>query len=560
MKVKLLFIALALFLWSNVAFAQSPLAGEYVEGEVLVVLDSTGGNSSNVAAFKTDFDSSANALASSVGAQSVGTYSAIAAQSGKNIAHFRAEGKTTAELMEELKSQPGVVAVAPNYIFHASVVPNDPYYTSGDLWGMNRIDAPSAWDTSSGDRGVFVAVLDTGIKNDHIDLLANIGTDIDGNWGKNLITVGALPVDDNGHGTHVAGTIGATGNNGLGVVGVNWNVSLLAVKVLDDQGSGSGSQIMAGLDYVLSQKQRGLNIRVANMSLGGWGSPIYNVNTDPYALAFKAVSDADILLVVAAGNEGQDLDNPGWYDHPTQGWINLAGQRPYPACFPFANMITVGSIVSSGVMSDFSNYSANFVQLAAPGSGIWSTSNTGGYESMNGTSMATPHVAGAAALVAAVSPTASAREIKARILSNVNGNANITSRFYTKGELNLLKAVRNDVGYVPATDIVLSTPSVSLDGGRTFQLTANISPASATNKMVGWTSSNPSVATVSGTGLVRAVSGGTAVISAWSNDGGLISNATVSVTGSSSDSGGGCNIGLAPATLLLALPLLFLRR
>nr|WP_321500902.1 S8 family serine peptidase [uncultured Dethiosulfovibrio sp.] len=558
---KSLFIALALFLWSNVAFAQSPLAGEYVEGEVLVVLEGTGINTSDVSAFKAGLDSSANALASSVGAKSVGTYSAIAAQSGKNIAHFRAEGKTTAELMEELKAQPGVVGVAPNYVFNASVIPNDPYYASGDLWGMNRIDGPSAWDISSGDRGVFVAVLDTGIKNDHVDLVANIGTDKDGNWGKNLITVGALPADDNGHGTHVAGTIGAMGNNSVGVVGVNWNVSLLSVKVLDSQGSGTGAQIMAGLDYVVAQRKRGLNIKVANMSLGGWGSPIYNVNADPYALAFKAVSDADILLVVAAGNEGQDLDNPGWYDHPTQGWINLAGQRPYPACFPFANMITVGSITpTTFAMSDFSNYSPNFVQLAAPGSGIWSTSDTGGYESMNGTSMATPHVAGAAALVAAVSPAASAREIKARILSNINVNANVSSRFYTKGDLNLLKAVRNDVGYVPATGIAVSTPSVSLDGGNTFQLTATVSPANATNKMVGWSSSNPAVATVSGTGLVRAVSGGTAVISAWSNDGGLLSNTTVSVTGSSSDSGGGCTIGLAPATILLALPLLFLRR
>lgn len=561
MGKKSLFIALALFLWSNVAFAQSPLAGEYVEGEVLVVFEGTGANASDVSAFKAGLDSSANALASSVGAQSVGTYSAIAAQSGKNIAHFRAEGKTTAELMEELKSQPGVVGVAPNYIFNASVVPNDPYYASGDLWGMNRIDGPSAWDISSGDRGVFVAVLDTGIKNDHVDLVANMGTDKDGNWGKNLITVGALPTDDNGHGTHVAGTIGAVGNNSLGVVGVNWNVSLLSVKVLDDKGSGTGSQIMAGLDYVVAQRKRGLNIKVANMSLGGWGAPIYNVNADPYAIAFKAVSDADILLVVAAGNEGQDLDNPGWYDHPTQGWINLAGQRPYPACFPFANMITVGSITpTTFAMSDFSNYSPNFVQLAAPGSGIWSTSYLGSYERMNGTSMATPHVAGAAALVAAVSPAASAREIKARILSNINVNANVSSRFYTKGDLNLLKAVRNDVGYVPATGIAVSTTSVSLDGGKTFQLTATVSPANATNKMVGWSSNNPSVATVSGTGLVRAVSGGTAVISAWSNDGGLISNTTVSVAGSSSDGGGGCTIGLAPATLLLALPLMFLRR
>lgn len=558
---KSIFLALAVFAWSSIAFADSSPVGEFVEGEVLVLFEGTGASSADISVFNSDLESSAKAIASSVGARSLGTFSAIAAQTGRNIAHLSAEGKTTAELMDELKSQPGVIGVAPNYLFRASVTPNDPYYTGGNLWGMSRIGGSSAWDISSGDRGVFVAVLDTGIKNDHVDLSANMGVDKDGNWGKNLITSGALPIDDNGHGTHVAGTIGAMGNNGIGVVGVNWSVSLLAVKVLDSQGSGTGSQIMAGLDYVVAQKQRGLNIKVANMSLGGWGAPIYNLNSDPYAVTFKAVSDAGIVLVVAAGNEGQDIDNPGWYDHPTQGWINLAGQRPYPACFPFANMITVGSIASNSAMSDFSNYSPNFVQLAAPGSGIWSTSYTGGYESMNGTSMATPHVAGAAALIAAASPTATAREIKARILANVNSNANISSKFYTKGDLNLLTSVRNDVGFVPATGIAVSTSAVSLGSGGTVQLSASVSPANATNRMVGWSSNNPSVATVSGTGLVKAVSAGTAVISAWSNDGGLISNATVSVTGGSIlDGGGGCSIGLAPATLLLALPLLFLSR
>ena len=563
MGKKSLFIALALLIWGNVAFAGSTPVGEYVEGEVLVVIEDTGASLSSSSVFAGGLDSAASALASSVGAQSVGNFSAISAHTGKNIAHFRAEGKTTAELIDELSSQPGVIGVAPNYIFHSSLVPNDPYYANGDLWGMVRIDAPSAWNISTGSKDVFVAVVDTGIKNDHVDLWSNMGTDKDGNWGKNLITPGALPLDDNGHGTHVAGTIGAIGNNGIGVVGVNWSVSLLSVKVLNDKGSGSGAQLMAGLDYIVAQKRRGLNIKVANLSLTSWGAPIYNVNVDPYALAFKAVSDSDIVLVAAAGNQGQNLDNPGWYEHPTQGWVNLAGQRAYPACFPFANIITVGSISPALGRSDFSNYSSNFVHLAAPGAGIWSAYHTDLYTSMNGTSMATPHVAGAAALIAAANPTASAREIKSRIISNVNNNPSLSSEFYTRGDLNLYKAVRNDMGYVPATGIAISTPSVSLNGGRTFQLTATVSPSNATNRMVGWSSSNPSVATVSGTGLVSAISAGTTVISAWSNDGGLIANSTVSVSGGSvfgDSGGGGCTIGLAPATLLLALPLLFLRR
>ncbi len=568
MGKKSLFIALALFLWSNVAFAQSPLAGEYVEGEVLVVFEGTGANASDVSAFKAGLDSSANALASSVGAQSVGTYSAIAAQSGKNIAHFRAEGKTTAELMEELKSQPGVVGVAPNYIFRASFVSAD---LSADLWGMKDIKAQEAWDISSGDKKVFVAVVDTGIDYNHADLTGNIGRDTSGRRGFNAVANNWDPMDDNGHGTHVAGTIGAVGNTATGMVGVNWNVSLLGVKVLDDDGSGTGDQIIGGLNYVIGQIEKKLNIKVVNMSLGGWGSPV-GVN-DPYAIPFKSLSDLGVVVVLAAGNEYQHIDNPGGIgSNPKKPMESYRGKLPYPACFPFGNILTVASITSAGSLSDFSNHSPNYVHLAAPGSGILSTKVGGGYVLDWGTSMAAPHVAGVAALIAAKNQTYDAKKIKAQILANVSQEAYLKDKVATGGKLNAYMALSRDfsVSVTPVTAISISgapSSSVTLEPGATLQLGATIVPSTATNRKINWSSSNTDVATVSPSGLVRATSGGffgtvggTTTISARSDyDDAILKSITVSVP-SSDSGGGGCTIGLAPATLLLALPLMFLRR
>ncbi|SMG36707.1 S8 family serine peptidase [Dethiosulfovibrio salsuginis] len=564
MGKKSLFIAFAffVFIWGGVAFAQSAPVGEYVEGEVLVVLEGTGINASDVSSFKAGLDSSAKALASSVGAKSVGTYSAIAAQSGKSIAHLRAEGKTTAELMEELKAQPGVVGVAPNYIFRISSWSNDPM--SGDLWGMADIKAPEAWGLCSGDKGVFVAVIDTGIDYNHQDIKENIGRDLDGELGIDTVSNDRDPMDDNDHGTHVAGTIGAVGNNGIGVTGINWGVSLLAVKVLNREGSGTGDQIVAGLDYVVGQKRRGLNIRVANMSLGGWGLPINNPDSDPYASAFKAVTNAGILLVVAAGNEGQNIDNPTGYRDREDKWIDLRGLAVYPACFKFTNMITVGAISADHTQAYFSNHSPNYVHIAAPGVSILSTVSNDSYQRFGGTSMATPHVAGVAALIAAYRPNLSAGEIKGRILANVTDNSVLAGSVATRGNLNLYDALRGAKSDVKVTSITVpsSQKVLDIDAGTSVALSPTVSPSNATNKVLVWSSSNNFAATVSGSGVVKGRYSGTATIYASSNDGSNVSDSvTVNVTGGSLfGDGGGCSIGLAPATLLLALPLLFLRR
>jgi subtilisin family serine protease len=156
-------------------------------------------------------------------------------------------------------------------------------------------------------------VIDTGINYNHEDLAANMGRDLDGFYGRNCVT-GALdpndPLDDRGHGTHVAGTIGAVGRQRRGCGRRELERQTPAVKVLNNQGVGSEAEIIAGLNYVLGQKNGGLNVRVANMSLGGWWTPVADPYTDPYGFALNALCNAGVLVVVAAGNEYQDIDNP----------------------------------------------------------------------------------------------------------------------------------------------------------------------------------------------------------------------------------------------------------
>ncbi|WP_300524800.1 S8 family peptidase [Aminiphilus sp.] len=461
-------LLLLVFCVGSVNAAASP---DYVPGDVLVLLRETPSASAQAdgVSFEAALASQASAFAQSIGARAVQTYPSLAATTGKSIVLLRSDTKSTEELLAMLEDNDSVLGASPNYVVHASAVPDDPRY--GELWGMERIGAPQAWDATTGSDAIYVAVIDSGIKYDHVDLAANMGRDMDGFYGRNCVT-GAWdpndPLDDQGHGTHVAGSIGAVGNNGVGVAGVNWNVKLLAVKVLNDQGRGSGADIIAGFDYVLGQKNRGRNIRVANMSLGGWWTPVADPYSDPYGAALNALCNAGILVVVAAGNEYQDIDNPGGPgsdpDNPDD---DYRGLRPYPACFPFSRMITVAAIDSSGAKANFSNYSPNYVHLAAPGVNILSTTFDGGYASWNGTSMATPYVAGAAALLMARYPAETADQIKARIVDNVAANANLAGRVSTGGELDLAAAMGGAVptGTITPTPTLSPTPSSGGSGG-----------------------------------------------------------------------------------------------
>jgi subtilisin family serine protease len=281
---------------------------------------------------------------------------------------------------------------------------NDQYFSLE--WGLNNtgqsggkvdadIDAPEAWDITRGDGSVVVGVIDSGIDYNHPDLAGAIwtnpkeaidGVDNDGNGyvddvrGWDFYSNDNNPMDDNGHGTHVAGTIAATAANGIGVAGVA-NAKVMALKFLGADGTGSTSAAIAAVNYATQMKKAGVNIPLTNNSWGaGVGSTeLYN--------AIRANADAGMLFVAAAGNGGSD-----------QVGDNNDVTPNYPANYDVANVVSVAATDRLDNRGSFSNYGAVTVDLAAPGVTIASLAPNGGYVYMDGTSMASPHVAGAAAL------------------------------------------------------------------------------------------------------------------------------------------------------------------
>lgn len=329
-------------------------------------------------------------------------------------------------------AHPAVARVEPNYrVYVADTIPDDPQY--GNLWGMERIGAPAAWDVTTGDSNMVVAVIDTGIRNTHEDLAGNIwsnpdetpnGQDDSGNgyvddlWGWNFVDDNNDPFDDHGHGTHVAGTIGAVGNNGVGVAGVNWEVRLVAVKFLDASGSGTTLNAIRAVEYVNSLAA---HVRISNNSWGGGG---YSLALEE---AIEAAGLANQLFVAAAGNNASDNDENPFY----------------PASYDLDNVISVASIAQGGGLSSFSCFGAQSVHIAAPGSDILSTEADSdvAYGTKSGTSMAAPHVAGAAALIWSRNLAATYTDVRDAILESAAPNAALVGRVATDGELDLPAAM-----------------------------------------------------------------------------------------------------------------------
>lgn len=312
-----------------------------------------------------------------------------------------------------------------NSIVVASALPNDPMLNSE--WGLNQsndidMNMPEAWNMCQGSSDVVVAVIDTGIDYNHPDLqdamwrnpgeIAGNGIDDDHNgvvddvYGYNAITNGGNPWDDYGHGTHVAGTIGASTNNGVGVAGVAWNTRLMAAKFLASNGSGYLSDAIKAIDYVTTMKKTyGVNVKITNNSWGGGGY------ISEMAAAITRARDAGILFVAAAGNST----------------INMDASPQYPASYAVDNVVSVAAVDSNGNIAYFSNYGATTVSIAAPGVSIASTYPGNQYQYLQGTSMAAPHVSGALALLQAYRPGLTYLEMKntllnsARTLSSLNG-------------------------------------------------------------------------------------------------------------------------------------------
>jgi len=317
---------------------------------------------------------------------------------------------------------PGVAYVEPDFVIAPRRVANDASFPQ--LWGLNNtgqsggladadIDAPEAWDVTTGSRNVVVAVIDTGIDYTHPDLAANAWRnpgevagdriDNDGNgfvddvYGWDFANNDANPMDDEGHGTHVAGTIGAVGDNGTGVVGVNWQVSIMALKFLGANGSGTTSAAVAAVNYATRMRRDfGVNVVATNNSWGGGGF------SAALRDAIAAGGDAGILFVAAAGNDAANTD--------------VAPE--YPASYAGTAVMSVAATDRSNRLSSFSNFGATSVDLGAPGSSILSTVPGGGYATYSGTSMAAPHVTGVAALLLSADPAQSAAALRERLITH----------------------------------------------------------------------------------------------------------------------------------------------
>ncbi len=334
------------------------------------------------------------------------------------------EGVTVKDAIARYRAHPDVVYAEPNYIVHAlqdaQATPNDPQF--GTLWGLHNtgqsggtpdadIDAPEAWNITTGSSDVVVAVIDTGTDYTHPDLAANMfqntadcnanGVDDDGNgyiddcYGIDALNNDSDPMDDNRHGTHTAGTIGAFGNNGLGVAGVNWNVRLMPCKFLGANGSGPITAAIACLEYVKTMKDRGVNIVATNNSWGGgaYSQALYD--------AIDAQRQRGILFIASAGNAALDNDT----------------NAVYPANYPLPNVISVAATTRSDSLASFSDYGRRSVHIGAPGEDILSTTPNNTYTALSGTSMAAPHVSGVAALLKAHDPSRDWRAIRNLILA-----------------------------------------------------------------------------------------------------------------------------------------------
>ena len=461
---------------------------QYVPGEVIVKF----------------LDSASKATVAAAGGQMIKSF----AGGGGRVQHVKLnKGETVEAALERFRHSPAVEYAEPNYIHHVAAIPNDTLFTS--LWGLRNtgqnvrgtvgtadvdIDAPEAWDITTGSSNVIIGVIDTGIAYDHPDLAANIwknpgeipndGIDNDGNglvddvFGYDFHDDDSEPIDPNGHGTHVAGTIGAVGNNNSGVTGVMQKVKLMALKAGDENGDLPDVAILQAIDYAIRKR-----IRVINASFIRTGK----CNKAEYD-ALSEANAAGVMVLAAAGNDNSDSDKnpvfPAGYSVTTE-----------PDCGPaLPNVISVAAINQTGDKASFSNFGASSVQIAAPGVDINST-NPGtpnapnDYQFRAGTSMAAPHVTGVVGLLLSVNPNLTVAQIRNAILNTGDVSSQLKDKVSSGRRLNAFNALnsiaptftvmvaKNGTG----TGTVASTPAgincggdcnARFPGGTTVTLTA----------------------------------------------------------------------------------------
>lgn len=354
----------------------------------------------------------------------------------------------------------GVKSVYPDFVQHSTRVPNDPFFNF--QWGhdntgqsiagvLGTIDADSdltdAWDTTIGSRNVVIAVIDTGVDYRHIDLADNMwinpgeipgnGIDDDGNGfvddvsGWDFGDLDNDPDDQAAHGTHVAGIIGAVGNNGIGVAGVAWNVSILPIKAVDESGSFPFSATLGAYDYITMLKESGVNIVASNNSYGAFAPASFETFLQDQRDAIQRTIDAGIVFVAAAGNDGSDIDP-----------IDEQDRTAFPAGYNLPGIISVAATDNNDGLAGFSNFGAEGVDLGAPGVNILSTVPGDGYAYFSGTSMASPYVAGAIAILASVRPDASPVELRQAVMDSSDPLPSLQNRVQSGGRLNVWRAIQ----------------------------------------------------------------------------------------------------------------------
>ncbi|MCA2506080.1 S8 family serine peptidase [Microcystis sp. M62BS1] len=369
------------------------------------------------------------------------------------------------KILAKYRSNPIFEYIQPDYIRTLGTIstqatfPNDPSFNQ--LWGLHNtgqnggtpdadIDAPEAWDIQTGNPNLVIGVIDTGVDYNHPDLAGNIwtnpgeiagdGIDNDGNGyiddihGWDFAYNDNDPSDVHGHGTHVSGTIAGKGNNGVGVTGVAWNAKIMPLKFLNDQGSGSTSNAILAINYATAK-----GVKLTNNS---WGGGVYS-----QALydAINAAGQAGALFIAAAGNDAKNTDT----------------SPSYPASYDLPNIISVASTTRTDALSSFSNYGLTSVDLGAPGSDIYSLAPGGGYATLSGTSMASPHVTGAAALLWSQNPTWTAQQVKNTLMNTGDPIAALAGKTVSGKRLNVFNALAANL---PSVTVSVSPASVQEDG------------------------------------------------------------------------------------------------
>ncbi|MBI3543067.1 MAG: S8 family serine peptidase [Deltaproteobacteria bacterium] len=289
-------------------------------------------------------------------------------------------------------------------------------------WGIAKIHAPEAWKVTPGSQSMVVAVIDTGIDYNHDELSFNVWRNpapdakLNDVVGFDFIHNDGLPFDDHAHGTHCSGVIGAVGNNGKGISGVNQRVSIMGLKFLSAEGSGDTAGAIKAIDYAVTH-----GAKVLSNSWGGKGDDDNKGLRD----AIQRAEDKDVLFIAAAGNDGTNNDT----------------DQTFPASLNAPNMISVAALDSNDGLAYFSNTGAKSVQVGAPGVDVYSTTPGNKYQKMSGTSMACPHVAGAAALLWSAHPQWTHKEVKARLMESVDKLPSLEGKTVTGGRINVAKAL-----------------------------------------------------------------------------------------------------------------------